>query len=250
MHDHDFAEIILISEGTAAHTINGNMFIMDVGHLAMIRPEDVHQLEALKNNPMSIIVIGFQVELLNDISKRYPEDAEVWFARNDQYPEHIHLDAFQYQRFMEEFQWLSHAPRSRRVIDTFCLNLIRLLSMETEIDGFYRIPPWLRASMREFALNKDGLPATLEHFFALCKRRPEHVARVMREHMSLSPSAWVNRQRIHNAARLLVISNAPVLDIATECGFDNAGYFHRLFQKHYNTTPARYRKEHRRDVKY
>lgn len=250
LHDHDFAEILLVSEGRAAHTVNRRKFIMEVAHLAMILPEDTHQVEALEDRPMSLIVVGFPTVLMREFRDRYPKDAAIWFPREGDCPAHIHLDDYQYQRFMEEFQWLSHAPRTKRVIDTFCLNFLRLLSMESEIEGFHRIPPWLRAALREFSQNKDHPGGSLEHFFALCQRRPEHVSRVMREHMNITPSAWVNRHRIQNAARLLVVSNASVLDVAAECGFDNAGYFHRLFQKHFNTTPARYRKEHRRGIEY
>jgi AraC-like DNA-binding protein len=44
------------------------------------------------------------------------------------------------------------------------------------------------------------------------------------------------------AARLLLQSDATVLSVATEVGFDNLSYFNRVFKRQYHTTPSEFRR--------
>ena len=76
-------------------------------------------------------------------------------------------------------------------------------------------------------------------------RCPEHVARTMKKHLDITPTDWINRRRLEHAARLAETTMLPIIEIAAECGFENLGYFHRLFRARFGATPLRYRAEHR-----
>ena len=53
---------------------------------------------------------------------------------------------------------------------------------------------------------------------------------------------YLNNQRLHRAAELLIYSNLSLLDICFKVGFDNPSYFHRLFKQFHGTTPSGYRR--------
>ena len=55
-------------------------------------------------------------------------------------------------------------------------------------------------------------------------------------------TAYLNDYRLTLAAKALLESHKAILDIATECGFENLSYFNRQFKKKYGTTPSNYRK--------
>ena len=52
---------------------------------------------------------------------------------------------------------------------------------------------------------------------------------------------YINKQRIEQSVHLLQLTSKPVQEIATECGFQDANYFIKLFKKQTGFTPNRYR---------
>lgn len=50
-------------------------------------------------------------------------------------------------------------------------------------------------------------------------------------------------KRISHAKSMLRFSNDSVENIALDCGFQNAGYFIKVFKKSENMTPLEYRKK-------
>ena len=53
--------------------------------------------------------------------------------------------------------------------------------------------------------------------------------------------AFVNRQRIERAARLLAESEMAGKEIARACGFATQSYFIRTFRAHFGVTPKAWR---------
>ncbi len=69
-----------------------------------------------------------------------------------------------------------------------------------------------------------------------------HFMRYFKESMGTSFIDYLREYRLTMAARLLVASDASVLTIATEVGFDNLSYFNRAFKNYYGMTPSKFRK--------
>ncbi len=65
--------------------------------------------------------------------------------------------------------------------------------------------------------------------------------RRFREATGMTPVNWLLRLRIESARDLLANSNLEVSDIAQRCGFQDPGYFNRVFRKQMDTTPGQYR---------
>ncbi|MGL4663141.1 MAG: helix-turn-helix transcriptional regulator [Culicoidibacterales bacterium] len=53
---------------------------------------------------------------------------------------------------------------------------------------------------------------------------------------------WIHLLRMHHAVRLLRTTNHTILDIAITVGYTNTRTFQRIFEQHFYTTPAQYRK--------
>ena len=68
-----------------------------------------------------------------------------------------------------------------------------------------------------------------------------HFMRYFKETMGTSFVDYLKDYRLTMAARLLVTSDAAILNIASEVGFDNLSYFNRAFKKRYSMTPSQYR---------
>lgn len=69
---------------------------------------------------------------------------------------------------------------------------------------------------------------------------------LFRQHLGMTPHAWLNDIRLREAERLLVGSSLPVAEIALRCGQSDQASLTRLMQRRHGTTPAAFRKRHRR----
>lgn len=63
--------------------------------------------------------------------------------------------------------------------------------------------------------------------------------------MGISPAAYVQRQRVRSAQRLLLATDLPISEVGLRCGFSSAAYFSRAFLRTAKTTPTLYRHHHR-----
>ncbi len=56
--------------------------------------------------------------------------------------------------------------------------------------------------------------------------------------------AYINRQRMERAARLLADTDMAIKEIAWACGYATPGYFIQSFRRHYGDTPGQWRAGH------
>lgn len=67
------------------------------------------------------------------------------------------------------------------------------------------------------------------------------VERYFKQRFKQTPGAWLQKQRLDLAARLLRQEDWDCATIATHCGFNSASYFSRAFKKSYGKSPREWR---------
>lgn len=89
---------------------------------------------------------------------------------------------------------------------------------------------------------------TLEKMAALCNISPSYFSKLFAKENMGNLSDYVNNIRIDRAKELLLNSDWNIRTIAEHVGYDDSGYFIKLFKKFTNKTPLEYRndKESRR----
>ena len=68
-----------------------------------------------------------------------------------------------------------------------------------------------------------------------------HFSHFFRAHTGLTPARFATEVRIHQAARLLLDTPAPLKRIADACGFANANHFCKVFRRFQHLSPVAYR---------
>lgn len=68
-----------------------------------------------------------------------------------------------------------------------------------------------------------------------------HLQRVFKEMKGCTLGEYVRKRRLLEAAKSLREGNLPILDIALQYGFSSQATFTRIFKKHFDTTPAKFR---------
>ena len=83
----------------------------------------------------------------------------------------------------------------------------------------------------------------IEQLADLCHFSPTHFMNFFKKHLGVSCMEYVIQFRLRKAAELLQHSTLPILEIATQSGFNNLSNFNRQFKKYYQITPSQYRKK-------
>jgi len=78
----------------------------------------------------------------------------------------------------------------------------------------------------------------------LCGISPSYLSRLFKKVTGYKYAYYVNMVRIDHAKRLLTSTNKSVSDISLDLGFEDTGYFTKVFKKLEGVTPSHYRGEY------
>lgn len=70
-----------------------------------------------------------------------------------------------------------------------------------------------------------------------------HFCRIFKQMTGKTPTDYINGIRLEKAADYLNKSDLNITEIALKCGFDSINYFSRLFKKHYNVSPRKFKEK-------
>jgi AraC family transcriptional regulator len=87
----------------------------------------------------------------------------------------------------------------------------------------------------------DGT-VSLAELASECQLSVRHFARAFRESTGQSPHRWLIERRLDKAQGLLELSDEPLKDIASACGFANQSHFTRTFSQALGVSPGAWRR--------
>ena len=93
-----------------------------------------------------------------------------------------------------------------------------------------------------FARQNLGKNVPLAELAAYTEQSLFHAHRTLRVVLGETPKQFTLRLRVDHAAATLVNSQASILDIALECGFESHETFCRAFRRRFGMSPSGYRK--------
>ncbi|WP_318392116.1 AraC family transcriptional regulator [Enterobacter sp.] len=144
---------------------------------------------------------------------------------------------------------LSGSPGGTTIVDnltaTFLVLVLRILLTESEPPaGLLRLLTDKRLAPAVLAVLADpSQPWTMESMAGRCFLSRATFARHFARCYHQTPQAWLTQLRMALAARLLIQERSQTVDaIAARCGFLSLASFSKAFQRHYELTPAHYRK--------
>lgn len=81
-----------------------------------------------------------------------------------------------------------------------------------------------------------------EHLAEFSHTSKDHLIRIFKKEMKTTPLCYVNKKKIERAQVRLATEATLIKEIAFQLGFEDQGYFNRIFKKFTGTTPNIYRK--------
>lgn len=75
-----------------------------------------------------------------------------------------------------------------------------------------------------------------------CNISPSYFSRLFKRELGLTYSSYISKVKVKQAKELLESTDLPIINISLNLGYDDCGYFIKVFKKNYGITPANYRK--------
>ncbi|MFR4350099.1 MAG: AraC family transcriptional regulator [Roseburia sp.] len=252
LHWHDEMEIIYIKKGSAVITVDFAQYRASAGTLALILPGQLHSIEQYEQECVEYENIIFHPNIL--VSKQadtgntdlllplisggiavpllYTPDAPHYreiVGCIDANDEISRTNPPGYQLFIKSqllmlFFILIHKCRLNEPQKKDYKSLEKMKLILKYIENHYMDKITIADMAEEVGLSQS------------------HFMKYFKNTMGASFIDYLNEYRLTMASRLLIASDASILSIAEEVGYENLSYFNRTFKKRFHMTPGAYRK--------
>jgi len=241
LHNHNFAEVFWIKEGSGIHLINGEKESLSKGTLCMIRPNDSHTFKLDKNHKYLVITnIAFNTDSLRYYHQRYFSYESTCFWTKSNLPFSIQLDTNQINELSAIADRIISLPHNKLELDFIMIHIFRLVHI-LEVEQS-QIPHWLAYAIENYN-TPEKFKKGIRGFVELTERSVDHVNRVLKKKLKQTLTETVTKARLLYASQQLTMTNSSIKSICFECGFDSVSYFYRLFKKYSGCTPLEYQKK-------
>lgn len=245
---HDFYELMLILKGNMELVLDEKKhFSLNECDLFMIRPYEVHSKST--DSDCHYINLSFPQKAMDDLFDYLDENDVKNLLLQTPSLLPVSLCAHDKEilrQKLETLNTISHqeAKSKKRnlrllLIDVIAHYYITCIPWERPKQD---MPLWLLQTLEDLS-QKEIFTAGTDYIFAHNYLSKEHICRYFRKYTNQSPSQYVNHLRLNYAANLLIHSDQTIIDISYESGFNNPGYFYKLFKEKYGISPKKYRKQ-------
>ncbi|MBO6154436.1 MAG: AraC family transcriptional regulator [Lachnospiraceae bacterium] len=270
LHRHDFFELMYVIDGTLYQNIEHKRHVYTKGSLCILNKNVRHTEEyntdfkilflQLRTDFMMDIYNSLKLDLFNHFENK--SDLMDFFKTNltDNKKSKDYMDfipfkdndsiAHQIHGIFDTIinETLSPTQQSSIIIKRSLEDLFGILSSPKH---FSTIPVKLGGDTENDLFDK--ITSAMEYTNGRISRSElsevlnysgSYLNDICKKHSGLSIFDYGMTFCMKEAARLLTASNENISDIMNELGFTNPSHFYKTFKKHYNYTPAQYRKMH------
>lgn len=258
LHTHSYIELAYVAEGELRQRILGKDIVFSAGELCLIDKNCLHQ-DCLVNTPSTILFLGISNDMFTEIM-----DENITTHKIIAFLQAALMEAKDIQQFLH----FRPGPDAREEMESCLLLLLREL-YERNIGYRYICKGLLLRIFRimstkyEFSLSREQRHTMnwiiFEEVTSYIQRNYSHVTiqdlvkefhfqedyfnRLIRNCTNMTYSAYLQQIRLEHAERLLLGTDKTIDEIVQSIGYQNKGYFYKIFREKYGMTPAEYRKK-------
>lgn len=233
-------EIIFVEKGTLTIREDNEVFSVNAGESLLLWPECLHV--GVGQFPADLKFYWLHFEVVADEAASPPEALLA-------VPQHTRVSEPQYiislfRQFLHEQENI-HRSVALELILLLILQKIAAAASEQPADSPGTALAW---KAQQIILTRFHLPISASTLAKELHCNADYLGRVYRHAFRLTLTEALHRQRVRAAEKLLISDSLSLTDVASKCGFNDVGYFRKIFRKHTGLTPAawkrRYCKEH------
>lgn len=249
IHTHTFYEFFIVAGGSALHLVNDSIQTITQGDLIFIRPKDTHSYEFYYSQDFRIVNIGFSEQLFLNVRLFLDHTVMLQDMVDAELPPCVHTDADEKKDIITRFEEIGSLMNGLSVQKTVlyaksCLADIftrYFFSYDAEELPAVSCPSWFQPMLEEMQ-KIDNLRIGFPKMIELSACSSNHLCRVFKSVMSVTPTEYINSKRLEYSVYLLTQTSKEIIEISMLCGFSSLSHFYHLFKKKYQCPPSKFRK--------
>ena len=246
LHTHDYYEIFITVSDNILHLVNNSSVLLPKNTCVFIRPNDIHHYDFSDNNDFGYINITLSVQTITEFFTYLSSGFQAEKLISEKMPPSVTLtekeasDIFNTLRLIDTTNWDNQKTKKLKMRIAL-IGIFEKFIRVNVIDNISLSPPsWLleftKKMYREENLNKSA-----DEIVKLSDKSRAYLSRSVKKYYNKTFSEFVNDIRLDYASNRLESGNAySIIDLCYECGFNNLGYFYRLFSKKYGVPPKKF----------
>ena len=229
-HRHDFCEFEYVLEGETQTSVNGLLHNFCAGDVVFVTPADIHGYPVPAQATVKTIIVHFSPEIFPELCKlsscvfHCSEELQMAFSL-----------LLQESRIADSFAGLG----VKNILERILILANREERKSTPVQQSLGVSGALAYIHKHF---KERI--TMEDVCKKCGYSASSLCRNFKEQTGMTMVAYINKQRLDHAERMLVTLEDAVGDICYACGFASVRQFNRAFKDVYGCTPSQYRALH------
>lgn len=248
-HFHDHYEIFFTITDNVKHLVNDHLQELNMGALVFVRPDDSHSFIYNGEENYRFINLTFRKSVIENLFSYLSNTSfDPASLLSPKYSPIVYLNAIEQKNFVTKLERFNVNPWSDEkntnlLLRSFLLNMFEKYFSDMESARKKAVmPDWLEDTCYKMKTRENfsgGIPRMIE----ISGVSREHLARTLKKYTGLTMADYINDLRVNYAANMLFQSNIPIIDICFDCGFQNIGYFYKLFKDKFGISPKQFRLE-------
>lgn len=253
LHWHDEIEMIYFKKGSFKYSLNTEEYLIEDPALAFVGSGQLHGIEPIKMQYESAIVFNTEMLSYRHYDEVQSEMIMPLISGELVLPVLIKPEEKIFKKLISIYEQLLKVLKGKgRMKHAFAkAYLLEILALLYE-NGYLKkkkISPAVESEKIEtiktllaYLNTHYGEKVTIGSMAELLNLNEQYFCRFFKKHFGKTFTEYLNEVRVEQAAKLLKSTDYKIIDIAAECGFENAGYFIKRFKKIKGVTPINYRK--------
>ncbi len=255
LHEHeDFAELVIVLDGSAQHVVNGESYPISKGDVFVILHSTAHSFTEAAHLKICNIMFKPEIVFADLYDMKQLSGFQALFVLEPHYSQNHHFCS-QLKLRSEEFastrmhiyEMMDAYTKKETGWKDLIYGKFRLLCIQ--LSKFYQTNA---GNMTSEFVKLAGAAAYIENHFC-CDISNEHLSRIagyserqflrlFKAVFSTTPNRYIVSLRIRKAQQLLRNRDMSIGEAAWHCGYDDYNYFSRVFKKQTGMTPTEYQK--------
>lgn len=251
-HSHDTYELYFLMEGEIYYFVDKETYCLKQNMVALVNREQIHKTSMGQRPYHDRILIQLNDELLRPLlEQNHLFSLEAFFSK------HYGVMEIKEKDWLLITQNLSAVEQELRTKPENYQTLVKMKMIEILII-LYRYRKTARYAqqnqvvqtakyqkvneMADYLVSHCETNESLQELASRFYVSKSYICRIFREVTGFTVNEFIMIHRIQKARHLLLHSDYSVTEISELLGFDNISYFEKVFKKHTNITPLKYRK--------
>ena len=255
-HTHDYIELGYVIQGSFRQRICDRDITFQEGDFYLIDKNCIHQ-DYLMDQPSIVIFFGIDNEMFKEIvNENITTEKIISFLQT----------ALMKQKDLQQYIHFRPAPGAREKMER-CISLLISELYNPQTGSTYLCKGLLLRIFRllstdyDFSLSREQQKTmnwiifeevchyiqehyqtvTIQELMEVFHFQEDYFNRLIKKKTGITYSAYLQNIRLKKAEHYLLQTDRSVSDIAEMVGYQNKGYFYKIFSEKYGMTPAKYR---------